>query len=90
MYAQGSDKLDKKEVRIGFIQPTDCASIVISSVLGIDRKYGVTIALRKEASQTRSGRTNLNIAISGNSGLKGVFDGQEISAANPPNPHRSI
>ena len=90
MYAQGSDKLDKKEVRIGFIQLTDCASIVISSVLGIDRKYGVTIALRKEASQNRSGRANLNIAISGNSGLKGVFDGQEISAANPPNPHRSI
>ena len=50
MYAQGSDKLDKKEVRIGFIQLTDCASIVISSVLGIDRKYGVTIILGKEAS----------------------------------------
>ena len=50
MYAQGSDALEKKEVRIGFILLTDCASIVIASVLGIDKKYGVTIVSRKEAS----------------------------------------
>ncbi len=41
--AQGSDKPEKEEVRIGFIPLTDCASVVMASVLGFDRKYGVKI-----------------------------------------------
>ena len=49
-YAQGSDAPEKKEVKIGFIPLTDCASIVMASVLGIDKKYGVTIVPSKEAS----------------------------------------
>ena len=49
-YAQGSDAPEKKEVKIGFIPLTDCASIVMASVLGIDKKYGVTIMPSKEAS----------------------------------------
>lgn len=50
VYAQGSDAPEKKEVKIGFIPLTDCASIVMASVLGIDKKYGVTIVPTKEAS----------------------------------------
>ncbi|MDP2820025.1 MAG: CmpA/NrtA family ABC transporter substrate-binding protein [Polaromonas sp.] len=50
VYAQGSDAPEKKEVKIGFIPLTDCASIVMASVLGIDKKYGVTIVPSKEAS----------------------------------------
>ena len=50
VYAQGSDKPEKEEVRIGFIPLTDCASVVMASVLGIDRKYGVKIIPTKEAS----------------------------------------
>jgi nitrate/nitrite transport system substrate-binding protein len=49
-YAQGSDAPEKKEVKIGFIPLTDCASIVMASVLGLDQKYGVKIVLSKEAS----------------------------------------
>ena len=49
-YAQGSDAPEKKEVKIGFIPLTDCASIVMASVLGLDKKYGVTIVPTKEAS----------------------------------------
>ena len=49
-YAQGSDAPEKKEVKIGFIPLTDCASVVMASVLGIDKKYGVTIIPTKEAS----------------------------------------
>ncbi len=49
-YAQGSDAPEKKEVKIGFIPLTDCASVVMASVLGIDKKYGVTITPNKEAS----------------------------------------
>ncbi|MBX9959130.1 MAG: ABC transporter substrate-binding protein [Burkholderiaceae bacterium] len=50
VYAAGSDAPEKKEVRIGFIPLTDCASVVMASVLGIDQKYGVKIIPTKEAS----------------------------------------
>jgi len=50
VHAQGSDKPEKEEVRIGFIPLTDCASVVMASVLGFDRKYGVKIIPTKEAS----------------------------------------
>jgi nitrate/nitrite transport system substrate-binding protein len=50
VYAQGSDAPEKKEVRISFIPLTDCASVVMASVLGIDQKYGVKIIPIKEAS----------------------------------------
>ena len=49
-YAQGSDAPEKKEVRIGFIPLTDCASVVMASVMGFDKKHGVTFVLNKEAS----------------------------------------
>ena len=49
-YAQGSDKPEKEEVKIGFIPLTDCASVVMASVLGFDKKYGVRIVPSKEAS----------------------------------------
>ncbi|HEY1102548.1 MAG TPA: CmpA/NrtA family ABC transporter substrate-binding protein [Burkholderiaceae bacterium] len=50
VYAQGSDKPEKEEVKIGFIPLTDCASVVMASVLGFDKKYGVKIVLSKETS----------------------------------------
>ena len=50
VYAQGSDKPEKEGVRIGFIPLTDCASVVMASVLGFDKKYGVKIVATKEAS----------------------------------------
>ena len=50
VYAAGSDKPEKEEVKIGFIPLTDCASVVMASVLGFDKKYGVKIIPSKEAS----------------------------------------
>jgi nitrate/nitrite transport system substrate-binding protein len=49
-WAQGSDAPEKKEVKIGFIPLTDCASVVMASVKGFDAKYGVKIVPTKEAS----------------------------------------
>ena len=49
-WAQGSDAPEKKEVKIGFIPLTDCASVVMASVLKLDEKYGVKIVPSKEAS----------------------------------------
>ena len=49
-WAAGSDAPEKSEVKIGFIPLTDCASVVIASVLGFDKKYGIKITPSKEAS----------------------------------------
>ena len=49
-WAQGSDAPEKKEVRIGFIPLTDCASVVMAAVNKFDEKYGVKIIPTKEAS----------------------------------------
>lgn len=49
-YVAGSDAPEKREVRIGFIPLTDCASVVMASVLKFDEKYGVKIVPTREAS----------------------------------------
>ncbi len=48
--AAGSDQPEKTEVKVGFIPLTDCASVVMASVLGFDKKYGIKIVLSKESS----------------------------------------
>ncbi|MBS1209130.1 MAG: nitrate transporter [Proteobacteria bacterium] len=49
-WAAGSDKPELTEVNIGFIPLTDCSSVVMASVLGLDKKYGIKINATKEAS----------------------------------------
>jgi nitrate/nitrite transport system substrate-binding protein len=49
-WAQGSDAPEKKEVKVGFIPLTDCASVVMASILKLDEKYGIKIVLSKESS----------------------------------------
>ena len=50
VWAAGSDKPEKEEVKVGFIPLTDCASVVMASVLGFDKKYGIKITPSKESS----------------------------------------
>ena len=50
VWAAGSDAPEKKELRIGFIPLTDCASVVMASVQKFDEKYGIKIIPTKEAS----------------------------------------
>ena len=50
VFAAGSDKPEKTEVKVGFIPLTDCASVVMASVLGFDKKYGIKIVPSKESS----------------------------------------
>lgn len=49
-WAAGSDKPELEEVKIGFIPLTDCSSVVMASVMGFDKKYGIKITPSKEAS----------------------------------------
>jgi nitrate/nitrite transport system substrate-binding protein len=50
VYAGGSDKPEKPTVKIGFLPLTDCASVVMASALGLDKKHGVEIIPSREAS----------------------------------------
>ncbi|HCI14600.1 MAG: nitrate transporter [Gallionellales bacterium GWA2_60_142] len=49
-WAGGSDAPELKEVKVGFIPLTDCASVVIASLMKFDEKYGIKIIPSKEAS----------------------------------------
>lgn len=42
--------VEKDSVRVGFMPLTDCGSLVMASVLGLDEKYGIKIVLCREAS----------------------------------------
>ena len=41
---------EKQLLRVGFNPLTDCASVVVAALLGFDERYGIKIALRREAS----------------------------------------
>jgi nitrate/nitrite transport system substrate-binding protein len=49
-YITGSDAPEKTVVRVGFMPLTDCASLVMASLLGLDEKYGIKIVLSREHS----------------------------------------
>jgi nitrate/nitrite transport system substrate-binding protein len=65
-YAAGSDKPEKETVRIGFMPLTDCAPLVMASVLGFDQRYGIRIELSREHSwsgmRDRLGKGELDAA----------------------------
>ncbi len=49
-FGEGSGAPEKTQVRVGFIPLTDCASVVMASVLKFDEKHGVKIVLSRESS----------------------------------------
>lgn len=49
-FIAGSDRPEKTTIRAGFMPLTDCASLVMASVLGLDEKYGIKLALSREHS----------------------------------------
>jgi hypothetical protein len=58
VWAAGSDKPEKEEVKVGFIPLTDCASVVMAAVLGFDKKYGIKIILHGLVYATNSSMAN--------------------------------
>lgn len=83
VYAQGSDKPEKEEVKIGFIPLTDCASVVMASVLGIDKKYGVKIVPSKEASWAGVRDKLVNGDLDMAHALYGLVYGVHLGIAGP-------
>jgi nitrate/nitrite transport system substrate-binding protein len=82
-WASGSDAPEKKEVRIGFIPLTDCASVVMASVLGFDQKYGIRIVPTKEASWASVRDKLVNGDIDAAHVLYGLVYGVQMGVGGP-------
>src|SRR5438309_137110 len=49
-FVTGSDAPEKTAIKVGFMPLTDCASLVMASVLGLDEKYGIKLVLERQHS----------------------------------------
>src|SRR5688500_3616888 len=82
-WAAGSDAPEKKEVKVGFIPLTDCASVVMASVLEFDRKYGIRITPTKEASWASVRDKLVNGDIDASHVLYGLIYGLHLGLSGP-------
>ncbi|MFP5393300.1 MAG: CmpA/NrtA family ABC transporter substrate-binding protein [Gammaproteobacteria bacterium] len=82
-FAAGSDKPEKEEVRVGFIPLTDCASVVMASVLGFDKKYGIRIVPTKESSWASVRDKLVNGELDAAHVLYGLVYGVQMGVGGP-------
>lgn len=82
-WAAGSDAPEKTEVKVGFIPLTDCASVVMASVLGFDKKYGIKITPTKEASWASVRDKLINGDIDAAHVLYGLIYGIHLGVGGP-------
>ncbi|TRZ67509.1 MAG: nitrate ABC transporter substrate-binding protein, partial [Rhodocyclaceae bacterium] len=82
-WAAGSDAPEKKEVRIGFIPLTDCASVVMAAVNKFDEKYGIKIIPTKEASWASVRDKLVNGELDAAHVLYGLIYGVQLGIGGP-------
>ena len=82
-WAAGSDAPEKKEVRIGFIPLTDCASVVMATVNKFDEKYGIKIIPTKEASWASVRDKLVNGELDAAHVLYGLIYGVQLGIGGP-------
>jgi nitrate/nitrite transport system substrate-binding protein len=82
-WAAGSDAPELKEVKIGFIPLTDCASVVIAAVKGFDEKYGIKITPSKEASWAAVRDKLVNGELHAAHVLYGLIYGVQLGIGGP-------
>src|SRR6266542_1619203 len=82
-WAAGSDAPEKTEVKVGFIPLTDCASVVIASVMEFDKKYGIKIIPSKEASWAAVRDKLVNGEIDASHVLYGLIYGVQMGIGGP-------
>ena len=82
-WAAGSDAPEKKEVKVGFIPLTDCASVVVASVMKFDEKYGIKIVPSKEASWAAVRDKLVNGEIDAAHVLYGLIYGVHMGVGGP-------
>ena len=82
-WAAGSDAPEKTELKIGFIPLTDCASVVMASVMGFDKKYGLKITPSKEASWPSMRDKLINGELDAAHVLYGMIYGVQLGIGGP-------
>lgn len=82
-WAAGSDAPEKPNLAIGFIPLTDCASVVMASVKGFDKKYGLTIKPSKEASWAAVRDKLVNGELDAAHVLYGLVYGVQLGIGGP-------
>jgi len=82
-WAQGSDAPEKKEVKVGFIPLTDCASVVMAAVMEFDRKHGIRIVPSKEASWAAVRDKLVNGELDAAHVLYGLIYGVQMGIGGP-------
>src|SRR3954469_24133897 len=82
-WAAGSDAPEKKEVKIGFIPLTDCASVVVASVMKFDEKYSIRIVPSKEASWAAVRDKLVNGELDAAHVLYGLLYGVQMGIGGP-------
>jgi len=82
-WVAGSDAPEKTEVKIGFIPLTDCASVVMASELGFDKKYGIKITPTKETSWARVRDKLVSGALDAAHVLYGLVYGVQLGVGGP-------
>jgi nitrate/nitrite transport system substrate-binding protein len=82
-WAAGSDAPEKTEVKVGFIPLTDCASIVVASEMGFDKKYGIKIIPSKEASWAGVREKLTNGELDASHVLYGLVYGVHLGVGGP-------
>jgi nitrate/nitrite transport system substrate-binding protein len=82
-WAAGSDAPELKDVKIGFIPLTDCASVVIAAVKEFDKKYGISITPSKEASWAAVRDKLVNGELHAAHVLYGLIYGVQLGIGGP-------
>ena len=82
-WAAGSDAPEKTDIKIGFIPLTDCASVVMASEMGFDKKYGLKITPSKEASWPSVRDKLINGELDAAHVLYGLIYGVQLGIGGP-------
>ncbi|MFL6636451.1 MAG: CmpA/NrtA family ABC transporter substrate-binding protein [Massilia sp.] len=83
-FIAGSDRPEKTVIRAGFMPLTDCASLVMASVLGLDDKYGIKLELARQHSWSGMRDRLLQGEIDAAHVLYGLLYGVETGIGSPP------
>lgn len=83
VWAAGSDKPEKTQVNVGFIPLTDCASVVVASQMGFDKKHGIEIIPSKEASWAGVRDKLINGELDASHVLYGLIYGVHLGIGGP-------
>jgi nitrate/nitrite transport system substrate-binding protein len=83
VFAAGSDRPEKTVIKAGFMPLTDCASLVMASVLGLDDKYGIKLELSRQHSWSGMRDRLLQGEIDAAHVLYGLLYGVEMGIGTP-------